>query len=1091
MTGQSINFKSIAADYQKLADSHKQLNSFGLGNSDQLSYWTQTRDKEENTSFNAPYYPLLYVVPGKIENDLEYKTWEFNTIVADVLQRDLFNQVDITSDTLQILQDVISQWRLSVNARFGDYYQKYWVDDEVNCVPFLEKEDDMLNGWNGLIRIKTMTPLNRCAAAYLPFTGTPIQHLRGINFKTFYDDFKMLADHHKQLNSFGFGSVDDFQYLNQSRDKEENTTFNSPYYPIMYVVPNDVKQKFNYMEYTFDIIVADIIERDLANQTDVLSDTNQIMDDIISQFRLSVTNSLGNFNAEYYLDNPIVCTPFMEKYDDLLGGWSATLNIQVMTPLNRCDAAFFDSFITPTPTATPTNTPTAAPPSPTPTNTETSTPTVTPTNTITPTNTETPTETPTSTPTQTPTNTPSETPTNTPTETTTQTPTNTITQTPTNTSTNTQTPTPSITASQTQTPTPTNTNTATQTQTPTNTASQTQTPTNTPTNTPSITPNPVCPEQFVVSQSKSSLFDDGTYDRMYSSSGQSFQYAYVISNKVILGTAPDGRNYPIFEYFNVDYNTVYAFFTGSTFNGWTCIEQFPSILTSGATFIGGTVRFSTSSINYGGVYYPPNGLNSQGYITYPIVCPTPTPTPSVTPTNTPTPSITASVTPTNTLTPTKTPTPSITASQTVTPTVTQTPTNTLTPSITASQTMTPTNTQTQTPTNTLTPTTTTTPTPSSTPSIVYFSGQGFNNITYATSKVSGSNKLYIGGAFTNYPSGTTLNRMVRVNENGTPDTSFNIGSGFGNNVRVITENTSTGQVYVGGEFTTFTGTTVNRFLRLNSDGSRDTAFNVGTGFNATVYDAKVQSDNKVLVFGNFTTYTGTTYNRILRLNTDGSVDTTFSAGTGFSIAAGGTGVNNAIIDSSNKILCVGQFTGYNGTAVGNIVRLNSDGSVDNTFTAGTGFNSFTYGGISQQTDGKYVVFGEFSSYNGTSKSRGARLNSGGTIDTTYTVSTINNSVVGSTLDSQNRAYITGYFTTVSGVTVNGIVRLTSGGTYDNTYVVGTGFGTNNGVQYPPRPLIENSGSILFGGIFTTYSGQTGVNRILRTNTNGNSLRNFT
>ena len=521
MTGQSINFRSIIQDYQKLADSHKQLNSFGTGNSDQLSYRTQTRDKELNTTFNPPIYPLLYVIPSKIENDLEYKTWDFNTIVADVLERDLANQVDITSDTLQILQDIISQWRLSVNATFGDYYQNYWVDDEVNCTPFLEKEDDMLNGWNGYIRIKTMTPLNRCAAAYLPFTGSPIQHIRGINLKTFYEDFKMLADHHKQLNSFGFGSVGDFQYLNQSRDKEENPTFNPPIYPLLYVVPNDVVQKFNYMEYSFDIIVADVIERSLLNQTDVLSDTNQIMDDIISQFRLSVTQSLGNFNNEYYLDNPIVCTPFMEQYDDMLGGWTATLNIQVMTPLNRCDAAFFDSFITPTPTVTPTNTPTPSvtpEPTSTPTQTQTGTPepTTTPTNTQTPTVTQTSTNTPTPsvTTSMTPTQTPSETPTNTPTVTQTNTPTNT------NTPTGSETPTPTPSVTQTMTPTvtqtPTNTPasciwnetiaawdnnsnlwntcfpivtptmTKTPTQTPTNT--QTQTPTNTPTVTPTASP---------------------------------------------------------------------------------------------------------------------------------------------------------------------------------------------------------------------------------------------------------------------------------------------------------------------------------------------------------------------------------------------------------------------------------------------------------------------------------------------------------------------------------------------------------------------------------------------------------------------------
>lgn len=876
-----INFKRIAQDYQKLANLHKQLNSYGLGNSDQLSYWTQTRDKEENTQFQSPYYPLLYVVPSKVENDLHYKTWDFNTIVSDVLERDLVNEVDTLSDTLQILQDIISQFRLSVSPQQGDYYDQYWVDDEVQCVPFIEKEDDMLNGWNGLMRIKTMTPLNRCDAAFLPFTGTPLQHVNGINFKTFHDDFRMLADHHKQLNSFGFGDVGDFQYWTESRDKEENTQFQSPYYPLMYVVPGEVIQKFNYMEYTFDVIVADIIQRDLSNQTDVLSDTNQIMDDIISQFRLSVNNSLGNYNNEYYLDNPIVCVPFIEKYDDLLGGWTATLNIQVMVPLNRCDAAF-DSFQTPTPTVTPTHTPT---------------PSVTPTNT------------------STPTNTPTNTQTQTPTQTQTQTPTNTETGTPTPTPTNTETPT--NTPSQTPTMTPTNTETGT----PTPTQTQTQTPTNTGTGTP-----------------------------------------------------------------------------------------------------------------------------------------TPTPTNTGTPTNTPT----------NT--------------QTQTPTVTQTPTQT--------QTQTPTSTR---PGGSPTPTatTTTTPTPSATPGPVFFSGSGANTGVFAFSKVAGTNKLYLGGQFTQYPTGTTQNRIVRVNQDGTPDSTFNVGTGMNNVVFTVQEDPTTGKVYAGGTFTQFTGTTVNRFVRLNSDGSRDLTFNTGTGFSGgPVYDTVVQSDGKVLVLGYFTSFSGQSNNGIIRLNTDGSKDTTFSAGTGFAGAAGQM-TNNAIIDSNGKIVCVGQFTGYNGTAYGRIIRLNSDGSVDNTFSAGTGFVGFTYGGVHELPNGQYMVFGEFSVYNGTNKSRAIRLNSNGTIDNTYVPSAINNAIFGSAIDTQNRAYIIGAFTTVSGVSTTGIARLLSGGTYDTSYVTGGGFNQSQNFVFPPFPLIENSGSIMFGGTFLSYSGQTGLNNVLRTDPNGKSLRKLT
>jgi hypothetical protein len=429
-----------------------------LGDIDTLSYWTTSRDKEDNTTFNPPIYPLLYVVPSKVTHDLNYKTWEFNSIIMDVVERDLENQVDTVSDTLQMLNDVISQFRYSNTAYFGNYYDKYFLDNTVICTPFLEKYHDLTNGWNGLLQLKTITPLDRCSAAYLPFTGTPVLHLEGINFKTFHDDFRLLADHHKQINSFGFGALEDLSFWTESRMKEDNPNFQAPVFPLMYVVPANVEQRLTHMVYQFNVIILDIIERDLSNQTDVLSDTNQILDDVISQFRLSVTNSLGNFNKQYYLQTPVTCNPFIEKYTDLCGGWSGLLNIEVIIPLNRCDAAF-GSFESPTPTPTNTVTPTVTT-TITPTSSETPTPTPTVTSTITPTVTETPTETPTPT----------------------------VTETPTQTPTSSETPTPTVTETPTQTPTvtPTITPTITSTITPTITDTPTQTPTNTPT--PSITP---------------------------------------------------------------------------------------------------------------------------------------------------------------------------------------------------------------------------------------------------------------------------------------------------------------------------------------------------------------------------------------------------------------------------------------------------------------------------------------------------------------------------------------------------------------------------------------------------------------------------
>jgi len=237
------------------------------------------------------------------------------------------------------------------------------------------------------------------------------QTVQGLNLKNIVADFQLLADRHKQINSFGFGDTDEFTYQVDRRDKEVNPSDQAPYYPYFYVVPSNVIQEFNFMTYEFQLIVSDIMKRDMDNMTDILSDTLQIMNDVISMFRLSYTEANGNYNEFYYVDEAVTLIPFIERYEDLLCGYSATLRIKTRTPLDRCVAAFNDfpietpcispsptPSITPSPTPTNTGTPTNTP-TQTPTNTQTSSPTTSPT--ITPTNTTTPTSTPTNTPTPT------------------------------------------------------------------------------------------------------------------------------------------------------------------------------------------------------------------------------------------------------------------------------------------------------------------------------------------------------------------------------------------------------------------------------------------------------------------------------------------------------------------------------------------------------------------------------------------------------------------------------------------------------------------------------------------------------------------
>ena len=144
------------------------------------------------------------------------------------------------------------------------------------------------------------------------------------------------------------------------------------------------------------------------------------------------------------------------------------------------------------------------------------------------------------------------------------------------------------------------------------------------------------------------------------------------------------------------------------------------------------------------------------------------------------------------------------------------------------------------------------------------------------------------GGWSLFNGSSTPNGIVAFNNDGTLNTSFNTNLGTGVNTNPITTISlqSNQQMVFGGHFTTFNGNTRNRFVRLNSDGTEDTAFytNLGTAFNGTVASTSIQSNQQILVVGLFSQFNGNARAGIVRLNSDGTEDTAFytNIGTGFS-----------------------------------------------------------------------------------------------------------------------------------------------------------------------------------------------------------------
>jgi len=370
-------------------------------------------------------------------------------------------------------------------------------------------------------------------------------------------------------------------------------------------------------------------------------------------------------------------------------------------------------------------------------------------------------------------------------------------------------------------------------------------------------------------------------------------------------------------------------------------------------------------------------------------------------------------------------------------------------------------------------------------------GAGANAPVY-TVAIQGDGKPVLTGEFTAYR-GATANRVVRLNADGTLDTEFlqNIGSAANSwAFRVATQ--SDGKIIVTGDFTTWNGATVNRIVRLNADGTRDATFttNVGSAANSYPHALAVQPDGKILVGGAFTTWNGTTVNGIVRLNTDGTRDTAFNTSTGS--GTGGTRILNMALQSDGKIVLGGDFTTWNGAARNRIVRLLSTGAVDSSFNTnlGTGPN-VQVADVASQSDGKVIAVGDFTTWNGVAVNRVVRLNADGSRDTAFATAMGSgpNAVVNFAALQGDRIILTGSFTSFNGSSANRLVRLTSTGAPDTAYVTNNNGGANDSTY---RAIVAADGTTYVLGAFTQFgSSDNGTNRIVKLSEGGVPDASFT
>jgi uncharacterized delta-60 repeat protein len=285
-------------------------------------------------------------------------------------------------------------------------------------------------------------------------------------------------------------------------------------------------------------------------------------------------------------------------------------------------------------------------------------------------------------------------------------------------------------------------------------------------------------------------------------------------------------------------------------------------------------------------------------------------------------------------------------------------------------------------------------------------------------------KIVIAGEFSSVE-GVPRNLIARLNSDGSLDQSFDPGTGletmiapdiYNNPIPFViwTDLQPDGKILALGNFKTYNGFPSQAIVRINPDGSRDTNFNVGTGFDSWARSTVILRNKQILVTGWFNTYKGQTYNRLIRLNEDGSIDPTLNAFYGTR-----TSVYSAVTVADGKLITAGHSLNEQGLFNREIVRLNPDGSVDESWPGRTNEKTEC---LLQQDDGKVIAVGYFTTANYEPRLRTARFNADGTLDPTFIANA--NGLVWTVAPARDqRILICGQFSAVNGVPAGNVARI--------------------------------------------------------------------
>jgi len=147
-------------------------------------------------------------------------------------------------------------------------------------------------------------------------------------YKELIEYFQTLCSQHIAVEQFGVGELSDIDVQTNTKTPVK--------YPLVFMVPQQSSlDRFGKMTLGFSLIVADIAKNQELLQIDTHNETLMIMQDLLSRIVLTDYETV-----DINLETPVNITPFLERFNNNLAGWTAEINIEVKSPFDLCSAAF-------------------------------------------------------------------------------------------------------------------------------------------------------------------------------------------------------------------------------------------------------------------------------------------------------------------------------------------------------------------------------------------------------------------------------------------------------------------------------------------------------------------------------------------------------------------------------------------------------------------------------------------------------------------------------------------------------------------------------------------------------------------------------